>query len=436
MRVSLVLPTTAMSARAVERAVGWLKKRFRVETPFLFAPTQSLAHFRAVAGSTAVQLYSFDAVRGGDVAVFARGGDKPDLADDPKTIAGPRVYTMEKDGRLRLCAESIDVAESPAIERHVFNRVGPRSPDGDFYYFPYGYLFKYTGLGPINEFGYRIEGDFMRYAEREPNHKLITIFGGSAAWSMLSLHEEMFATRIEEKLNTWARANGRPETFTVLNFGMHGHVVLNEMLAHVLFSSRIRPDIVIAHDGFNDLVYGMLSDPELLGRHDITYQYNMEEWGRILHNTRHIPTNQPENPLVVHNIPQLITKAYVTRKQQFRRMVEDAGGCFIWGLQPQLHSKAAMSPSEAAYVKSIQPDNPFAAGFKRIGYLYDKFLELVRLPDGVHFVDLHRHFRQFGADESLFGDMVHTLPDGDERIAECYFDYLSGMLASEARHAQ
>ena len=38
-----------------------------------------------------------------------------------------------------------------------------------------------------------------------------------------------------------ARPNGRRETFTVLNFGMHGHVVLNEMLAHVLFTSRIRP---------------------------------------------------------------------------------------------------------------------------------------------------------------------------------------------------
>ena len=276
----------------------------------------------------------------------------------------------------------------------------------------------------------------MRFAKREPNHKLVVVFGGSAAWSMYSLYDEMFATRLEEKLNAWSSAEGRKERFTVLNFGMHGHVVLNEILTHVLFTSRINPDIVIGHDGFNDFVYGMLSDTDLLGRHDITYQYNLEEWGRILHETRDIPTNQPEKPLVVHNIPQLIAKAYVTRKQQFRRMVETAGGHFVWGLQPQVRSKAAMSPSESAYVKGIPPGDAFANAYKRIDYLYDKFYDLVRLPEDADFVDVHKYFGRFGADESLFGDVMHTLPDGDERIAECYFDHLRGMFARGDAHAQ
>jgi hypothetical protein len=436
MRVNLVLPPSPLDAKAVARGIAWLNKRFRIEAPQLLAPSQGLPHYRALAGIPAAQLYSPDAARDCDVLVFAKGTALPELADDPKTISGPRVYTLEKDGRLRLCADSIDVTESPALDQHVFNRVGPKSPDGEFYYFPYGYLFKYTGLGPINEFGFRVVGDFMRYAERAPDHKLIVVFGGSAAWSMLSLHEEMFATRLEEKLNAWAQASGRSETFTVLNFGMHGHVVLNEILTHVLFTSRIRPDIVIAHDGFNDLVYGMLSDPELLGRHDITYQYNLEDWGQILHKMQHVPTNQPEKPLVIHNIPQLIAKAYATRKQQFRTMVQSAGGRFIWGLQPKLLSKAAMSPSESAYLKAIRPDNPVVHAFKRIGYLYDKFLDLVQLPEGTEYVDLHKYFGRFGADECLFGDMAHTLPDGDERIAECYFDYLTATMTRGAAHAQ
>ena len=434
MRVNFVLPTSTLDERAVQRGQGWLKKRFRTEALQLFAPSRSLAHYRSLVPG--VHLYTPEDARGCDVLVFAEGTGKDELADKPKTVTGPRVYTLEKDGRLRVCAESIDIAEAPGLDLHVFNRVGPKSPDGEFYYFPYGYLFKYTGLGPINEFGFRVEGDFMRFAERDPNHKLIVFFGGSAAWSMLALHDEMFPTRLEEKLNAWAKANGRRETFTVLNFGMHGHVVLNEMLTHVLFTSRIRPDIVIGHDGFNDLVYGMLSDPELLGRHDITYQYNLEDWSRILHNTKHVPTNQPDNPLAVHNIPQLIAKAYVTRKQQFRRMVEDAGARFVWGLQPQMHSKGALAPSESAYLKAIAADNPVVTAFKRIGYLYDKFLDLVQLPDGVEFVDVHNHFRQFGADEVLFGDMAHTLPEGDERIAECYFDHLRGMIERGTAYAQ
>jgi hypothetical protein len=435
MRVSLVLPNAALDTMAVERGLGWLKKRFRVDAVQLWAPAQSLAHYRALAGLASVQLYSTDVGRGCDVLVFTRGASKTDLADDPKTVSGPRVYTLEKDGRLRLAAESIDTLESPGLDLHVFNRVGPKSPDGEFYYFPYGYLFKYTGLGPINEFGFRVDGDFMRFADRAPHHKLIVVFGGSAAWSMYSLHDEMFATRLEEKLNAWSRAESRKETFTVLNFGMHGHVVLNEMLTHVLFTSRLNPDFVIGHDGFNDLVYGMLSDPDLLGRHDITYQYNLEDWGRILHETRDVPTNQPENPLVVHNIPQLIAKAYVTRKQQFRRMVEATGGRFIWGLQPHVYSKGAMSPSESAYVKALPASEPFINAYKRIGYLYDKILDLVRLPEGADFVDVHTYFGRFGADESLFGDIMHTLPEGDERIADCYFEHLRGLIAKEAHHA-
>lgn len=435
MRVSFVLPAASLDARAVERGIGWLKKRFRVDSPRLFAPMPTLAHYRALAGA-AVQLYSPAVADGCDVLVFAEGAEKGQRAADPKTVSGPRVYTLEKDGRLRLCAESIDTVESPGLDRHVFNRVGPKSPDGEFYYFPYGYLFKYTGLGPINEFGFRVDGDFMRFADRDPDHKLVVIFGGSAAWSMYSLHDEMFSTRIEDKLNAWCRAAGRRERYSVLNFGMHGHVVLNEILTHVLFTSRIRPDIVLAHDGFNDLVYGMLSDPDLLGSHDITYQYNLEDWGRILHKTQHVPTNQMEAPLGIHNIPQLIAKAYATRKQQFRRMVEDSGARFVWGLQPQLLSKAEMSPLETAYVKSIAPDNPFSTAFKRIGYLYEKFFELVQLPDDVEFVDVHGYFKRFGADETLFGDMMHTLPDGDERIAECYAGHLCGMMAGEARHAR
>ena len=435
MRVSFVLSNSALDAKAVQRGIGWLQKRFRTDAIQLWASISSLAHYRAVLGIKSVQLYSPDVAQGCDVMVFARDIAKRDAADDPANIVGPRVYTLEKDGRLRLSAKSIDTLEAPGLDQHVFNRVGPNSPDGEFYYFPYGYLFKYTGLGPINEFGFRVEGDFMRFARREPHHKLIVVFGGSAAWSMYSLHDEMFATLLEEKLNAWSRAEGRKETFTVLNFGMHGHVVLNEILTHVLFTSRINPDVVIGHDGFNDLVYGMLSDQDLLGRHDITYQYNLENWGRILHENLDIPSNQPESPLVIHNIPQLIAKAYVTRKQQFRQMVESAGARFVWGLQPQVFSKAAMSPSESAYVKGIPPNDPFSTAYKRIAYVYEKFFDLVRLPDDADFVDVHKYFGRFGADESLFGDVMHTLPDGDERIAECYFDHLRGMVARGALHA-
>ena len=45
--------------------------------------------------------------------------------------------------------------------------------------------------------------------------------------------------------------------FTVLDFGLPGNVVLNEIITYLLHCQDIRPDIVVAHDGFNDLFYGL-----------------------------------------------------------------------------------------------------------------------------------------------------------------------------------
>lgn len=309
-------------------------------------------------------------------------------------------------------------------QAHAFNRLAP--PGTDFFqYFPYGYTFRCLGMGPVNEFGLRIDRPLRDFINRPADHKLIVIYGGSAAWSLDCLHSEMFAARLEALLNERAAAAGGRLRFTVLNGGQHGHVLLNEMLTHLLFFQTLKPDAVIAHDGYNDLVYGMLSDPGLLAEHDIAYQYNLETWSQILHATAAVPTTwDNEKPYSIKNFPKPVLDAYIRRKRQFADIVTAAGGRFIWGLQPFLESKAGLHRLEQVYLEADKPLRQLTGeAVGNVLRLYDAVSERLDKLDGDH-VNLHRQFHRFGEDALCFADHVHPTPEGDARIAEIYADHL------------
>ena len=433
MNVILVFPPHEIPAADAHRRVAWARRHFHHASSFKLTSAQSTReHFQNLFPTEQVAVWHRPSMIGGcNVLILMRAVDNPEVSDVLNPPLTDRVYTLEWDGRLRLASGQTDVVEYPGVRSHAFNRLGPKSPDGEFYYFPYGYLFRYTGLGPINDFGFRIEQDLRKLEQRDSRHKVIAVFGGSAAWSMYCLHDEMFHVRLQNLLNESCAAANLDLRFTVLNFGMHGHVALNEILAYTLYCHRLRPDVVIAHDGFNDLAYGQTADPTLIGGYDIAYQFNLENWSQILHGTSDEPTNQPSFPMQPLNTPPNILRAYVRRQTQFRQMVEAAGGKFVWGLQPFMMSKQAQSPSEQAFLDGIDADNPFDIVYKRMRFLYDKLVENVRPKDWPCFIDFDRHFRQFGGDESLFGDFMHTLPVGDEKIAAHYHQILAAQLVTK-----
>ncbi|MBF0269672.1 MAG: hypothetical protein HQL44_13895 [Alphaproteobacteria bacterium] len=315
-------------------------------------------------------------------------------------------------------------AAYPAIDKHVFNRLSPYGTDF-FYYFPYAYLFRELGVGPLNEFGMRIDKKLGAFSNRASNHKLVVVYGGSAAWSLDCLHSEMFSFRLEVKLNEWAAASSRGMTFSVLNMGQHGNVVMNEIINHVLFADQLAPDIVIAHDGFNDLVYGVVCDTALLSQHQICYQHNLEEWSQILHATGDRPGNhQGEKIYAIKNTPHAILSAYLNRKKQLSDMVTAKGGKFIWGLQPFVESKAEMHPEEIAWKNRAQDDQrDLGNGFANAKMLLDALSGHLSKMD-IDNVDLHRSFQRLGAEQHIFVDNVHLSPEGDDLIADEYFSFI------------
>lgn len=333
-----------------------------------------------------------------------------------------RLYRI-RQGQMTLMQGQLDAADDAHLDAHLFNRLSGGLQG--FYFFPYAYLFRNSGLGPTNEFGHRVTVDLDALARRPAEHKVLAVFGGSAGWSIFAQYEEMFTQRLEAKLNERAAANKVSLRFTVLNLAQNGNVSLNEMMTYLLFCDRVRPDVVIAHDGFNDLAYGQATDPALL-RRGITYQTNIEHWGKILHEAQGVPIADLDGVCPIVNPPPTILQAYARRQQQFQRLVRGLGGVFVAALQPTIFSKPKNSPAEErAKEKQMAPDSHFREVYKNMPFLYEKYVKLVPQLELELFANLHEHFGRFDDADTHFVDIMHTTPLGDEAVADFYDEFLA-----------
>lgn len=436
MRVMMVLPRRDVPGEDFRRCLKSVQLNLPGSVVTIESPPGWAMRHQDTLGAAVIEGYPPDFMTAFDAIAFLEyNGDQRAIELAERLEKGDRlsVYRFNLDQPYcraqMLPVRVLSPAEyNPHHDDHVFGRLAPSGTDF-FHYFPYGYLFRCVGLGPINGFGFRIADNPGQMETRPTNHKVIAVFGGSSAWSLDCLYDEMFSAVLERLLTERLAERGSDVKVTVLNFGQHGNVVLNEILTYTLFCNRLRPDIVLAHDGFNDLAYGMATDPTLLLQ-GLCYQFNLEAWAGLLHDT--MPTAEPGAPAVKReprNAPQTVIRAYIRRKQQFQRLVEADGGRFVWGLQPTMESKAALSASEQAFVSRVLPsEDPVEPIMALMKDLYEMMLANVPLLRQVDFVNFHQEFAKYGADRTLFADKMHTTPDGDRVIAERYADHLIDAL--------
>ena len=316
-------------------------------------------------------------------------------------------------------------ADDPHLERNVFSRLGSRDFRGAAYFFPLNgyYVGHPSAFGPIDEFGFRNAVDLATLSKRDKNHIVIAVFGGSTAWSPCCLQHETFSSVIEQRLRAALVARGDARQVSVFNFGVSGHTLLNEMISWMLFCHRLKPEIVIAHDLFNDLANGVQTDSDLLNRFDMTYMAAMEQWGQRLMSAPHVALSQsaePGVPLRVASNPQAVARAYLTRKRQFSNLVEQSGATFLWGTQPAWFGKPA-SPQEAerfAKIRALSPQlDPM---YRALPPLYDMVREAQRASAITHLVDMQAEFANLTAADDVFIDHCHLNPKGDGLIGETY----------------
>ncbi|MDG1143012.1 MAG: hypothetical protein P8N92_00010 [Burkholderiales bacterium] len=340
-----------------------------------------------------------------------------------------RIYWADGDGILRYGQSPLDLIENPHRDAHIFNRLMGQSDGERFSIFPGGYLYRILNLGPTNEHGLRITDDIEALASRNSNHKVVAIFGGSGAWSTLSLYDEMFTQLLQHELNYYAKSQNLSLKITVLNFAQPHGLILNEINTFLLWGYKCRPDLVISHSGVNDFSSGQVSDTNLLNRDKITYQFYYESWAKILaENPNIVLMSERAGQMASTNLPRAIIGAFIERLRQFEIVVRAYKADFLHVLQPFALSKQALSDYEMKRLGKVALDSPYMVLTQNLPFLYEKFLS-VRSDRLVHPVlDLHSEFYRLGSESTLFGDYIHTLPAGDKLIARMYFEYLKDQL--------
>lgn len=310
--------------------------------------------------------------------------------------------------------------------------------DDRFFFFPYSYLQKTNGEMPgqtrINELGFRCE-ELHRYRERNPHARVIVVLGGSAAFShSVPRDADCFAAQLERRLNRLAKpAPGRE--FRVVNLGMPSANVLNEIAYFNLFGWHLAPEVVIAHDGFNDLLGGLITSRPLLEKYGITYYKVLyEDWARILaaRGAAALSMARLETlpPIDASNTAEMSTDAYLQRLRQLRLIVESSGAKFVSGLQPLSASKSALTALEVSRVAS---SNPYYRNvYAQLKDVYAVYLARCqpakRFPT---FVNLHEEFARLGSEKTHFVDFMHCNEAGDAVIAESYERSLAKLLGIE-----
>ena len=118
----------------------------------------------------------------------------------------------------------------------------------------------------------------------------------------------------------------------------------------------------------------------------------------------------------------------IARHQQFQEIVQAGGGRFIWGVQPLLFDRMSPHPRESEYLEDLKK---FLSADPRRRKMYNRVAALIaELPSqldeqgGFEFIDFPSLFGDAGPERELMWDHVHTNPEGDDLIAECYSRHL------------
>jgi hypothetical protein len=425
MTIMVVLPTEPDKPIYIAQRLAGLRQQYGDLSAIRFlCHPDILDYYRA-----AMPAHPVEAVVPGafDGAREFLGCDGAFLPQGKEAAPNARFYMISDQGRIVPWGrETLDEKDYPYLESHPFNQYSPRdiaTGQSCFYYFPYGYLNRAIGHGPLNEFGHRIDFDTRTLIDRPSDHIVIVVFGGSCAYSTACTHEQMFSQVMQRSLNERAKEAGSPLTFTVLNYAMPGSVVLNEMITFLLFAARLRPNVVISHSGANDFGYSWGTHPLLLGQYDIVYQQQFEIWSRMLHEPGYDgprvaiePRENKQSPAP----PPVVIRAYARRIRHFSSMAHAFGGSFVWGLQPWFGSKAALSEQEKEWIftKPRVPDGHALTTWASQFYSLLK-ANLPPLGDDV-FVDFDGLFKSYGAESTLMSDILHLDPRGDAVVGEHY----------------
>lgn len=415
---ALVLPPVVIPRYHAQRFIDWFRHRFAdASKTVLLAAPEVLQDYAQLFPEEQIGEYNLGiALLENHVIAYTQAWDREDhWTWQPlgRSYIGRRIYALQPWGQMRCTNRYVDEFDFPPINKHAFFQASRRDTLSFLAFAPYGFLQRDASLHPVDNFGFRTEVSAETLRKRPASHIAVCVFGGSAAWGQGCLPEETFSKQLERKLN--ARGTDVGLSFSVLNFAQQAVMVLGEMMNYLLYADPFKPEVVIAHDGFNDLLLGQSCDPHLVTQARMVYVKHLEDWARQVHGAGAPPTNTTR----MAN-PQAIVRAYVERRAQFARVVQGNGGIFVAGLQPYIESKPQLSELEQAYKKTPAYTNP---AYQNLGLLYQG-VQQSAWPENAIKVDFHDKFRQFDHTHNMLFDSCHPTPEANDFIAETYAEAL------------
>lgn len=335
---------------------------------------------------------------------------------------------LGKAHRVMQSSIKVDFDFDAYANKHIFNNLSKKSEYG-FYYYPYGYLFRYPKWGTINETGFRMKENTYEVREKFPDDFIIAVFGGSTGFSILVSDEDVFTQKLEDKLNANEELKSKVgKNFKVVNLSHPGNMLINHIISYLLFCESIQPDMVISHNGANDLCTAQMNDRNLVENYQIAYCDVLEAWGRKIHDAHDVdidylyadPGASDFKPAKPRNKPEAVIKSYHTRVVQFANLVKGNGKHFISGFQPWITSKKKLTEFEKSKLRTYNPYyQVIYSNMPMLNDMYDKLLQEESLD---YVVNLHRYFADLSDNETHFGDVCHTLAPGDLALAEAYYE--------------
>lgn len=242
-------------------------------------------------------------------------------------------------------------------------------------------------------FGFRNQSNIY-FAERSEGEVLIMMSGGSECLGFTHPDETIIES-LQKKLQ--ARSKRKVK---ILNLCMNSYTLANEINAYVALAYNLKPDLVITHSGWNDVMYGLLISKEFV-KMGLIYNKWQEAWLEKLYGSVKVPVPADSFAAFDATNADMQVDAYWDQIKKYQSIVSANGGKFMLGLQ--------------GYNPIIADDNMAAP--HRLAHALMARLQ-VGMTQGYHSIDFSK---QRGI---RYADSVHTTQDSAEVIAGIYAVYI------------
>jgi hypothetical protein len=257
--------------------------------------------------------------------------------------------------------------------------------------------------GPVDTFGFRNRHSYQELDRRPKAHRLCLVLGGSSAYGATVGYEEVFSTQLEHLVRERLPKGAE---FSVLNFATAGNDVISDLMTFTLLGHRLRPDWVIWHSGFNDMLWGQCQIPQLVE------EFGINKWHLSFSGEKTLG-------------PRPVIDALLRRIVQLDEMVRSAGGRLVAGLPPAFFMKRLSDKEESHIRDFVARQGEESEAVWNIAHHYRQFARMFKKSDflsGVNLIEFEPVFNNLEQRQTVFSDVVHLEPAGERIVAEIYAD--------------